>query len=132
MNAKKSKSLSLAVIKDIKRETRRHYSSEEKIRIVMEGFRGEVSVAELCRREGINANLYYKWSKDFMEAGKNQLNGDTLRQANTDEVEFIRKENDDLKLLVAELSLKNRALKKHCLEAIPTNKVYALQSGGKV
>ena len=112
MNTKKSKPKSLEIIQSIKRETRKHYTAEEKIRIVMEGLRGEVSVSELCRKEGINANLYYKWCKDFMEAGKRQLNGDTLRQVNTDEVDGIRKENEELKQLVAELSLANRVLKK--------------------
>lgn len=101
-----------AKIKEIRRHTRKKYSSEEKIRIVLEGFRGEVSIAELCRREGINANLYYKWSKDFMEAGKSRLNGDVRREANSGEVHHLKNENIDLKQLVAELSLDNRALKK--------------------
>jgi transposase len=101
-----------ATLRDIKRKTRKKYSAEEKIRIVLEGLRGEVSVAELCRREGINQNLYYKWSKDFLEAGKSRLQGDTQRQANGQEVADIRRENDELKQMVAELALRNRALKK--------------------
>jgi transposase len=89
------------------------YSSEEKIRIVIEGIRGEVSIAELCRKEGINQANYYKWSKDFLEAGKKRLNGDTMREANTSEVHMLKEENSDLKELVAELSLKVRDLKKN-------------------
>ena len=99
------------VVKDIRRATRRHFSAEDKIRIVLEGLRGEVSVAELCRREGINQNLYYKWSKDFLEAGKSRLQGDTQRQASSGEVGDIRRENELLKQLVAELALRNRLLK---------------------
>ena len=101
-----------AKIKEIKRHTRKKYSAEEKIRIVIEGIRGETSVAELCRREGINANLYYKWSKDFLEAGKSRLNGDIKREATTTEVHHLKNENIDLKQLVAELSLENRMFKK--------------------
>src|SRR5688500_14402016 len=101
-----------ATIRDIKRKTRKKYSAEEKIRIVLEGLRGEVSVAELCRREGINQNLYYKWSKDFLEAGKSRLQGDTQRQANSQDVDNIRRENEQLKQLVAELALRNRVLTK--------------------
>lgn len=101
-----------SVVRDIKRKTRRKFSSEEKIRIVLEGLRGETSIAELCRREGIVANLYYRWSKDFLEAGKKRLQGDTVREANSSEVGGLRQENDQLKQLVAELSLKNRVLKK--------------------
>ena len=99
-------------IKDIRRRTRRKFSTEEKIRIVLEGLRGEVSVAELCRREGINSNLYYRWSKDFLEAGKKRLSGDTTREANTDEVSGLKQENKDLKQAVAELYLRNDWLKK--------------------
>ena len=84
-------------VRDIRRETRRKYSAEEKIRIVLEGLRGEESIAELCRREGINPNLYYKWSKEFLEAGKSRLQGDTKRQATSDEVEGLRQENEQLK-----------------------------------
>jgi len=101
-----------STVKNIRRRTRKKYSAEEKIRIVLEGLRGDLSVAELCRREGINQNSYYKWSKEFLEAGKQRLAGNTHRQATSDEVKDLRKEFDQLKLLVAELSLKNRALKK--------------------
>jgi transposase len=101
-----------AAVREIRRRTRRKFSAEEKVRIVMEGLRGECSVAELCRREGISANLYYRWSKDFLEAGKKRLTGDTVREANTDEVKGLRRENNDLKQVVAELTLRNRALKK--------------------
>ena len=101
-----------AVVRDIKRRTRRKYSSEEKITIVLEGLRGEESISAICRREGIAPNLYYRWSKDFLEAGKKRLMGDTLREANSSEVSSLRDENDQLKGLVAELALKNRRLKK--------------------
>lgn len=109
MTRKKS---SEKLIRDIKRNTRRKYSSEEKIRIVIEGMRGETSIAELCRREGIAQNLYYRWSKDFMESGKKRLDGDTKREANTSEVQSLKKENAQLKEAVAELLLQNRILKK--------------------
>jgi len=99
-------------VKEIRRKTRRKFSSEEKIRIVLDGLRGESSIAELCRREGINNNLYYRWSKDFLEAGKKRLAGDTAREATSSEVSGLRSENNQLKQLVAELSLKNRTLKK--------------------
>ena len=99
-------------IKDIRRKTRRRFSAEEKIRIVMEGLRGEDSVAELCRREGISANLYYRWSKDFLEAGKKRLSGDTKREATSNEVVELRKQLGELKELVAETMLHNRVLKK--------------------
>ncbi len=98
---------------ELKRKTRKTYSSEEKIRIVIEGMRGEGTVAELCRKEGISQPLYYKWMKDFMEAGKKRLNGDTLREANTTEVRELKDENSSLKELVAELSLENKVLKKN-------------------
>jgi len=101
-----------SIVRDIKRRTRKKYSSEEKIRIVLEGLRGEATVAEVCRREGLNTNIYYKWSKEFLEAGKKRLQGDTVREATTTEVVDLKKENDQLKQLVAELSLKNRVLKK--------------------
>jgi transposase len=106
------KKTSEALAGDIKRKTRKKYSSEEKIRIILDGLKGETTIAELCRREGINPNVYYNWSRDFLEAGKSRLQGDTLREANTNEVTEIRKENSQLKELVAELSLKNRVLKK--------------------
>ena len=101
-----------SVVKEIRRNTRRKFSAEEKIRIVLEGLKGEVSITELCRREGIVSNLYYRWSKDFLEAGKKRLQGDTTREATSSEVTDLRSENDQLKQLVAELSLKNRLLKK--------------------
>ena len=101
-----------SVVKEIRRNARRKYTSEEKIRIVLEGLKGEVSITELCRREGIVSNLYYRWSKDFLEAGKKRLAGDTVREATSSEVTDLRGENDQLKQLVAELSLKNRLLKK--------------------
>jgi len=101
------------VVKDIRRATRRHFSAEDKkIRIVLEGLRGEESIAELCRREGIVQNLYYRWSKDFLEAGKKRLAGDTARAATSDEVKDLRREASALKEVVAELTLENRLLKK--------------------
>ena len=99
-------------VKEIKRKTRRKYSAEEKIRIVLEGLRGEYSIAQLCRREGIAQGLYYTWSKDFMEAGKKRLCGDTARQATTSEVTDLKHEMRDLKEVVADLTLENRVLKK--------------------
>ena len=112
MKAKHSKAPAQAVVKDISRATRKQYSAEEKIRIVLEGLRGEDSIAELCRREGIAQGVYYKWSKDFMEAGKRRLAGDTARAANSDEVRDLRKEARDLKEVVAEQMLEMRLLKK--------------------
>jgi transposase len=106
------KSSTESVVREIRRRTRKKYSSEEKIRIVLEGLRGEESIAAICRKEGINQNLYYRWSKDFLEAGKKRLLGDTAREANSGEVDGLKKENEQLKQLVAELSLKNRVLKK--------------------
>ena len=100
------------VVKDIRRATRRHFSAEEKIRVVLEGLRGEDSIAELCRREGIVQNLYYRWSKEFLEAGKKRLAGDTARAATSDEVRDLRREASALKEVVAELTLENRLLKK--------------------
>jgi len=113
MPRKKSKSSPQAVVRNIKRQTRRKFSSEEKIRIVLEGLRGEDSIAELCRREGIHPNHYYRWSKDFLEAGKKRLNGDTQREANSEDVSGLRQENTQLKEVVADLLLKNRQLKKN-------------------
>jgi transposase len=110
MSKKKSAS---SLISELKRKTRRVYSSEEKIRIIIDGMRGEMTIAELCRREGISQGIYYKWSKDFMDAGKRRLTGDTMREANTTEVKGLKDENRSLKELVAELSLKNRDLKKN-------------------
>ena len=102
-------------VKDIRRKTRRKFSTEEKIRIVLDGLRGESSVAELCRQEGISQGIYYKWSKDFMEAGKKRLAGDTARAATTDEVRDLRREARDLKEVVAEQTLELRLLKKSML-----------------
>ena len=99
-------------MRDIRRATRRQYSSEEKIRIVLEGLRGEESIAELCRKEGINQNLYYRWSKDFLEAGKKRLSGDTARAANSDDVKDLRTQARHLKEALAEQMLENRLLKK--------------------
>ena len=100
------------IVKDIRRATRKHYSAEEKIRIVLEGLRGEYSIAELCRREGIAESLYYSWSKEFLEAGKKRLAGDTARAATSGEVKDLRREVRDMKVLVADLTLENRLLKK--------------------
>lgn len=102
-----------SIIKDIKRQTRRKFTAEEKIRIVLEGLKGEDSISSICRKEGIAPALYYKWSKDFLEAGKKRLMGNTMREANTDEVKALRGENSDLKETVAELLLQNRVLKKN-------------------
>jgi len=103
------------VLKDIRRATRRHFSAEDKIRIVLDGLRGDDSIAELCRREGIAQSLYYVWSKEFMEAGKRRLAGDTARAATTDEVKDLRRESTALKEVVAEQALEIRLLKKSML-----------------
>lgn len=108
----RSKSPAELAVKDIRRKTRRHFSAEDKIRIVLDGLRGDDSIAELCRREGIAQSLYYTWSKEFMEAGKRRLAGDTARAATTDEVKDLRREARDLKECVADLTLENRLLKK--------------------
>ena len=108
----KKKSSAESTVRNIRRRTRKQYNTEDKIRIVVEGLRGEQTVAELCRREGINQSVYYKWSKEFLEAGKSRLAGNTKREADSNEVKEMRGELDQLKLLVAELSLKNRVLKK--------------------
>ena len=100
------------VLKDIRRATRRHFSAEDKIRIVLDGLRGEDSIAELCRREGIAQSLYYVWSKEFLEAGKRRLAGDTARAASSDEVKDLRRESTALKEVVAEQALELRILKK--------------------
>ena len=99
-------------VRDIRRATRRHFSAEEKIRIVLEGLRGEDSIAELCRKEGMAQNLYYRWSKEFLEAGKKRLAGDTAREATSDEVKTLRAEARQLKEALAEVTLENRLLKK--------------------
>jgi len=110
--ATRSAETARALIRKTKRATRRRFPTEEKIRIVMEGIRGEVAVAELCRREGIYPTIYYKWLKDFMEAGKARMRGDDLRQATSDEVKELRQESARLKQLVADLSVANMLLKK--------------------
>lgn len=112
--AKKKKDSAEATIRTIRRVTRKKYTADDKIRIVLEGLRGESGIRELCRREGIATNLYYSRSKEFLEAGKQRLLGDTQRQATSREVGELRTEVDQLKHLVAELSLKNRVLQKIC------------------
>ena len=107
-----AKSPAAKAVRDIRRKTRKQYSAEEKIRIILDGLRGEESVAALCRREGIAESLYYSWSKEFLEAGKKRLAGDTGRQATSGEVKDLKREMRDMKELVAELSLENRLLKK--------------------
>lgn len=99
-------------VRDIKRRTRRHFGAEDKIRIVLQGLRGEESIAEICRREGLHQNLYYRWSKEFLEAGKKRLSGDTMREAGSDEVKELRSESAQLKEALAESMLENRLLKK--------------------
>ena len=103
------------VVKDILRATRKQYSAEEKIRVVLNGLKGEDSIAELCRREGIAQSLYYSWSKEFLEAGKKRLAGDTARAATSSEVKVLRREARDLKEGVAEQALELRLLKKSML-----------------
>ncbi len=107
-----SRSSSEKLVRTIKRKTRRQYGAEEKIRIVLDGLRGEMSIAELCRREGLAESMYYKWSKEFLEAGKQRLAGDLVREASSDEVKGLRKEARDLKEVVAEQTLELRLLKK--------------------
>ncbi len=102
-------------VKDIRRKTRRRYSAEEKIRVVLDGLRGEYSISELCRREGIAESLYYNWSKEFLEAGKKRLSGNTARQATSGEVTSLKREARDLKEALAETLLENRLLKKSML-----------------
>ena len=111
----RKKSSAQKTIRDIRRATRRHYSAEEKIRIVLEGLRGEDTIAELCRREGLNSNVYYRWSKEFMEAGKKRLAGDTVREATSDEVKQLRADSSALKEILGELLMENRLLKKSML-----------------
>ncbi len=115
MARKTKKSTAVSTVRNIRRNSRKKYSGEEKIRIVLEGLRGEDTVAELCRREGISESVYYRWSKEFLEAGKHRLVGNTKRQATSDDVAGLRRENEQLKQLVAELALKNRVLKKSVL-----------------
>jgi transposase len=99
-------------VRDIKRRTRRQFGAEDKIRIVLQGLRGEESIAEICRKEGLHQNLYYRWSKEFLEAGKKRLSGDTMREAGSDEVKGLRSESAQLKEALAESMLENRLLKK--------------------
>jgi transposase len=124
-------------VRDIRRATRRHHSAEEKIRIVLEGLRGEDSIAELCRKEGINQNLYYRWSKEFLEAGKKRLAGDTAREATSDEVKELKAEARQLKETLAEVLIENRLLKKSVLgrtlhEVLSIRKVRDHRTGGTV
>jgi len=109
---KKSKNSPESIVREIKRKTRRKFTAEEKIRIVLQGLRGEESITDLCRKEGIHSTMYYKWSKSFLESGKRQLDGDTIREASSNEVKELRDEKDELKMLVAELSLRTCVLKK--------------------
>ena len=108
----KEKASAEQTVKTIRRKTQSKHSAEEKIRIVLEGLRGEETIAALCRREGIAQSLYYKWSKEFLEAGKARLAGDTKREATSSEVTDLRQENEQLKQALADLLLKNRVLKK--------------------
>ena len=108
----KAEAPSERLVRDIRRATRKQHSAEEKIRIVLDGLRGEATIAELCRREGIAESLYYSWSKEFLEAGKRRLAGDTARQATSPEVKELRVEAAALKEAVADLTLENRLLKK--------------------
>jgi transposase len=122
-----------SIVREIKRQTRREFTAEEKIRIVLEGLRGEAGITDLCRKEGIHPTMYYKWSKAFLEAGKRQLNGDTIREAGSDEVKELRTENDSLKMVVAELTLRNRTLKKPCRVWKPNpsiHEVHAVREDG--
>lgn len=107
-----SPSPSEKLVRDIRRVTRKHYSAEEKIRVVLDGLRGEVTISELCRREGIAESLYYSWSKEFLEAGKRRLAGDTARSATTSEVKDLKRQAVELKEVVAEQALELRLLKK--------------------
>jgi len=109
MNQKKNPE---KVVREIKRKTRRKFTAEEKIRIILEGLRGEESIAAICRRESIHANLYYNWSKSFLEAGKKRLMGDITREATSDEVGNLKRENERLKILLAEMMLENMDIKK--------------------
>ena len=105
-------------VRDIRRRTRKKYSAEEKIRIVLEGLRGEESIAELCRKEGLNPNVYYRWSKDFLEAGKKRLSGDSVREATSDEVKELRADTSALKETLGEVVMENRLLKKATAPAL--------------
>ena len=107
-----------AFVRRVRTLTRRKYTPEEKIRIVLEGFRREVTVSDLCRREGIKPGAYYAWTKDFMEAGKERLTRDTVRDATRQEIEQLQRESHDLKLLVADLALQVERLKKTTIPAL--------------
>jgi transposase len=109
---KKKKPSATAVVKEIKRRTKRIFSPDEKIRIVLEGFRGEDSIAALCRKYDIHVNTFYSWTKEFMEAGKRRLSGDITREATRDEVSELKAQNDELKKILAELYLENKSIKK--------------------
>ena len=111
-NSKSKKDPAKKTVRDIRRKTRRHRLSEEKIRVVLSGLRGEESIAALCRHEGIAESLYYSWSREFLEAGKKRLAGDTAREATSDEVKTLRAQARDLKEALAEQMLENRLLKK--------------------
>jgi transposase len=125
-------SASERIVKDIRRATRKHHAAEEKIRIVLVGLRGECSIAELCRREGIAESLYYSWSKEFLEAGKRRLAGDTARAATSSEVNDLRKEARDLKEVVAEQALELRLLKKSMIGPLGECNAFAcrVRNGG--
>jgi len=112
MEEKSKKQSANQIVKEIKRRTRRTFTSEEKIKIVLEGLRGEDTIAAICRKHGIHTNNYFKWSKEFIEAGKRRLSGDTLREATRDEVSELRKMNDILKRELGELYVDNKELKK--------------------
>ena len=118
-------------IKDIRRATRKQYSAEEKISIVLDGLRGEETIAELCRREGIAQSIYYKWSKEFLEAGKRRLAGDTARAASTGEVTALRREARELKEVVAEQTLALRLLKKSMIGPIGDANITCRQQMGE-
>ncbi len=118
-------------IKDIRRATRKQYSAEEKIRIVLDGLRGEETIAELCRREGIAQSIYYKWSKEFLEAGKRRLAGDTARAASTGEVTALRREARELKEVVAEQTLALRRVKKSMIGPVGDTNITGRQQMGE-
>ena len=130
--ATKKKQSTAAAVREVRRRTRRKFSAEEKIRIVLEGLRGDASIAQLCRREGVAANLYYRWSKGFLDAGKKRLNGDTVREATSSEVKDPRSENLDLKEVVAELTLSNRVLKKESEGSWPGGRCVRRSSAEKM
>jgi len=119
--SKGGKTTAEQTVKDIRRATRKIYSAEEKIRIVLEGLSRETSTAELCRREGIAQSMYYKWSKDFLEAGKQRLAGDIVRAATSDEVKDLRRETRDLKEVVAEQTLEIRLLNSKFLISVQSS-----------